>query len=261
MKQTLFFRTYGSSSSEPLIILHGLLGSSDNWQYISKKLSSQYYVVVPDLRNHGQSFHATTHTLADMTEDILHLLLQSQHTSCHLLGHSMGGKVAMHLANWHSTCVRRLVIADISFRSYSPVENTQLLEILMNTPISKCSTRKACEELLCEAFPDARLRMFLLKNLARQSDHTFYWRPNLSILLKDLSHIMQNVPLRQAPFNKPTLLLRALRANYVKDSDIPLMRKMFPHLQISNFTTGHWIQAEQPQHFVEVLQDFLTQKV
>lgn len=253
---TLFFRKYGEGP--PLIILHGLYGISDNWVSIGQALGAQYTVYIPDLRNHGQSPHSTTHNYPAMTEDLVHFIDEHALERPVLLGHSMGGKVAMHYALEHSSIPSGLIIADISPRAYQLREtHLDVMNAMMQVDFDLVSNRKEVEELIAASIPDRRIQLFILKNLYRVHPHRFGWRPNLDALYMNLDEITGAVQ-GIYPYTKPALFIKGAQSDYIQEADYSLIRSLFPKAQLETISeAGHWLHADQPESFLKLILGFL----
>ena len=254
-EKKLFFRRLGEKGPK-LILLHGLMGSSDNWQKIARALSANYDVFVPDLRNHGRSFHAHSHTLQAMRDDILQLMDEEKISVANLLGHSMGGKVAMSFAIEYPDRVRKLVVVDIAMRRYPKWDNQRLLTSLAEVSLFGLRSRKELDKAFEKVVPEALLRQFLLKNLVRDKKNNFLWRPNLNLLCLELPKYLGEVQVK-SPSLLPTLLIRGISSSYLRDSDVEYMKSAFSCLSIEELQTGHWPHTEQPEAFVAILETFL----
>ena len=255
--EKLYFRKMGSGRA--LVILHGLFGSSDNWLSIGKALSEEYEVFLVDQRNHGQSFHSNDHNYEVLAQDLLTFLedqkLVSTETKPILIGHSMGGKTAMTFALGHPDMLEKLVVVDISPRGYN-VHHDSILDGLKSINLSDITTRKEADEALAKSVPELGVRQFLLKNLAR-SGKGFEWKLNLSALEKNLERIVEEV--KGEPAGIPTLFMKGENSNYIRDTDKPLMSKLFPNSTVVTIhDAGHWVHAEQPEAFLETLKSFLS---
>jgi esterase len=249
----LFFRVYGEG--QPLIILHGLLGSSDNWLTQAKFLSASYKVYTVDLRNHGQSPHDPAFDYEVMVRDLDEFLVEHQISNPVIIGHSMGGKTAMNFALIHPDKIQRLIVVDIAPRAYN-LEHYALVEALSALPLDTITSRNEADTLLAQQIPDASVRQFLLKNLQRNQQGGFTWKINLPVIRNKLSNVGADL-LQSTAFNKPTLFIRGAKSNYVKDSDRETILKIFPKAEIKTLDTGHWVQAEAPQQFVDTVMDWL----
>jgi esterase len=249
----LFLQEYGTG--QPLIILHGLLGTLDNWHTISKTFSTTFRVLAVDLRNHGRSPHSDTMTYEAMAGDVLELM-DSQHLdSAHILGHSMGGKVGMALALAYPTRVSKLVVVDIAPRSYRPLHD-ELLDALMSINLALFQSRQQIDEELAAKIPDRTVRQFLMKNLARRDTGSFYWKANLATISKYDEELSTEID-APAPFPNPTLFIKGNRSDYIVDSDTPSIQRLFPNARIEAIDAGHWVHAESPARFADVVQQFL----
>lgn len=248
----LFHQDLGSGT--PMMILHGLFGSLDNWRTLSLKLAEQFRVIPTDLRNHGHSFHSDEHTYELMAEDINALYDHLQLSPMVLVGHSMGGKASMFFAQKYPEKVKKLVVADMSPKQYPPHHNI-VLQALNAVEMDKVSSRKDVEDQLTTYIPDPPTRQFLMKGLVRNDDGTFQWRFNLSTLTSDYNRI--NVALPEGQYTGPTLFMAGEGSNYIQKDDHALILHHFPQAQIQVIpNAGHWIHAEQPQAFLEALLSF-----
>lgn len=255
IKMELFFREFGQGS--PVLILHGLFGFSDNWQTIAKALSDTHLVITPDLRNHGRSPHVSTHSYPEMAEDVRLLMEQHWMFSASVVGHSMGGKVAMQLALSHPEMVNRLVVVDME-PGVAEDNHSSIFHALLDLDLSKMPTRKDIEAYLTDRIPDAGTRQFLLKNVTREDDGRFTWKMNLPVLWRHYADVLAAVS--GEPYTKPALFVRGSRSDYIKDKDIPLIKTLFPNAQIITIEgAGHWVHADKPNELLAVLKDFLTQ--
>ncbi len=252
----LFFRKYGEGP--PLIILHGLYGISDNWVSIGQSLAAMYTVYIPDLRNHGQSPHSTTHNYPAMTEDLVQFIDEHELERPVLLGHSMGGKVVMHYALEHSSIPSGIIIADISPRGYQLREtHLDVMNAMMQVDFDTISSRREVEELIAMSIPDRRIQLFILKNLYRVHPQRFGWRPNLDALYNNLDEITGEVR-GIYPYQKPALFLRGSQSDYIRENDHALIYSLFPAATIETLSNaGHWLHADQPEQFLSRVTEFL----
>ena len=251
----LFFRTLGTG--RPLIILHGLFGSSDNWMSVARSLEEQYHVFLVDLRNHGQSFHAEEFNYQVMMEDLKNFIHSHHIESPMVLGHSMGAKVAMWLALSHPELLAKLVVVDMAPKSY-PVHHARILEGLSSIPLNSIKSRRDADEMLASYVEEIGIRQFLLKNLARNEHGGFLWKINLPVIQRNIEVIGDGLREDQV-FEKPALFINGGKSDYVTESDHPTIRSYFPQARISTISNaGHWVHAEQPVQFLQQLQNFLN---
>lgn len=254
----LYYREFGSGS--PVVILHGLFGFSDNWQTIAKALAQQYTVLTPDLRNHGKSPHTTTHSYPEMAEDLKSFLEHKWMFRTHLIGHSMGGKVAMQFALNYPEMVEKLVIIDIE-PGQATDNHQDIFRALLDLDFSKITTRQQADDFLSNRIEDFGTRQFLLKNITRDSEGNFSWKMNLSTLAIEYPNILAPVVphLAGEVFEKPSLFVRGGNSQYIQDHEIPHILTLFPNAEIVTIEgAGHWVHADKPKELLQILQNFLA---
>jgi pimeloyl-ACP methyl ester carboxylesterase len=250
----LFFEEFGDSDNDPLIILHGFFASSRNWRQIAQKLAERFHVYVPDMRNHGASAH---HPLMDypvMAADLLRFIDDRGLATANLLGHSMGGKVAMWLALTSPNKVNKLVVADIAPVSYKhSFDNTVLA--LRELPLAEISNRKQAETLLAERIPELSYRQFLLQNLILK-DGKYCWRVDLDIFQRMAHHIAAFPDAAHlAPFAGNALFIAGSDSDFVQPEAI---NSLFPDAALSIIAdAGHWLHVQQPDAFTALVEKFL----
>jgi pimeloyl-ACP methyl ester carboxylesterase len=258
----LFCRIYGSGPV--LMILHGLYGSSDNWVTIARKVSEKFTVILPDLRNHGQSPHSAHHSYDLMAEDILELADWQKADRFILAGHSMGGKAAMKFALRWPERLNSLVVADITpFGSRSPettyyTEHRKILETIISTDPRKFASRKELEESLKTGIPSEKIRGFIMKNLGRNEKGSFEWKLNAPSLLENLGNITDGIlgegddKVQVTGF--PVTFLRGENSKYIDLNDSGRIRELFPAADIITIKdAGHWLHADRPDAVEETL--------
>ena len=251
----LYCRIEGSGF--PVIILHGLLGSSDNWRAISKRLSPNYKVYTVDLRNHGQSPHSDIMTYPVMADDLHELLEGESLSECHVVGHSMGGKVAMQFATSHPDRVSKLVIVDIAPKSYPPSQRA-ILAALENLDPQTFATFGEIDAALAPAISEVALRQFLMKNIARAPSGGFQWRIDLASIAKSYDNLTQPI-IAAAAYDKPALFMRGGRSDYIAETDLPSIRAIFTRAEfVTIANAGHWLHAEATDEFLQILTAFLS---
>jgi pimeloyl-ACP methyl ester carboxylesterase len=251
----LFFREYlpadANASKQTLVILHGLFGSSDNWLTQARFLSNNN-----DQANHGQSYHSTSFDYDTMVRDLKEFIDDQKLEQPVVLGHSMGGKTAMNFALAHPDSLSKLIVVDIAPRYYD-LEHYTILKGLNAIAIDTITSRNEADEALAAYVPESDVRQFLLKNLQRKAEGGFSWKINLPLITEQLGNIGVDL---QYPgkFDKPTLFIRGRRSNYVRDSDMNRIKEVFPQASLETMETGHWVQAERPQEFVEIVMKWLS---
>lgn len=255
----LHFEEYGDSLSQPsLVMIHGLMGASVNLRRIAKALSQDFYVLLPDTRNHGKSFWHDDMSYAAMAQDIEHLLQHLNISKTHLLGHSMGGKIAMQYALSYPKKTQKIIVADIAPRPYvHGHEHIKYLQIMAQMDMSVNNTRSAVKQQLVEQAHIAdSTAQFLVQNLT-QGDNGLAWRINIASIINAIATILE-FPTHDIAFNGPSLFLHGGASDYVLPQDHPTIESLFPKAQYSSIeNASHWLHAEFPDVFIERSQAFL----
>ena len=250
----LAFETFGEPNGCPIIILHGFLASSRNWRTIAQKLAVTHRVYVLDMRNHGASPHVDSMDYPVMAADVLNFMEQLGLHKSYLLGHSMGGKVAMWFALHYPERVESLMVADIAPVSYQHSFDA-MLHALRHLPLSQLANRKQAEQHLADAIPDLAFRQFLLQNLLLE-DGAYYWRINLDIIQNTAHNIVAFPEPNQTVFDQPALFIIGGNSSYVDRCSV-LAR--FPHARIAEIPdTGHWLYVEAPDAFYKLVLDWIN---
>lgn len=239
-----------------MIILHGLMGSADNWLTQAKILSGHYKVYTVDQRNHGLSPHSDEFDYKVLAHDIKDFINEHALSNPIVLGHSMGGKAAMNFAISNPTMLDKLIVVDIAPKAY-PVHHDSIVEGLKAIPIDTLQTRNEADTILSEYVPEADVRQFLLKNLSRKPAGGFSWKINLPVIDKNLELISADLQF-PGSYSGPTLFVRGAKSKYVKDEDRQRIKDLFPNSALVTMDTGHWVQAEKPQEFVDVVMNYLA---
>jgi esterase len=262
----LFYRKYGSGP--PLIILHGLYGSSDNWGSIAKRLSDSFTVYLPDQRNHGQSPHSMIHDYDSMRDDLHELVTDLRLKKFFLAGHSMGGKTAISFALKWPDLLNGLLIADISPFSYenhnhsAHSQHTDILTAMLSADFTKISSRAEAENHLKEKIRSESTLGLIMKNLQRKSDSSFEWKVNVPSLLNNLDKIMEGIK-REKDFNRqitgfPVIFLRGSNSDYIPQKDFKDILHVFPAAEIREVPgAGHWVQVDNPDEVIKQLKSLL----
>jgi esterase len=240
----------------PLLILHGLFGSADNWRTFSLQLGQQFATYAIDLRNHGRSPWCPTDTYREMAMDIYDFIQQQQLAKVVILGHSMGGKVAMTFAQMYPHLLERLIVSDISPRQ-NPIKHSREMDALNSIDLSTVDSRKAVESALMERLHDNGTVQFFLKGLYRADDGSFHWRFNVMVLTEQYHNILA-ATLQPEPLSLPALFVRGERSNYIQPEDEELIRSQYLNAEIITIPqAGHWIHADQPALFAQTIQHYL----
>jgi esterase len=241
----------------PLVLLHGLFGSARNWGAVQKALAGDYRVVALDLRNHGASPHAPGMSYAAQAEDVAETLAAIGIENAALLGHSMGGKVAMMLALTRPEMVKRLIVADIAPRPYPPALRTTV-SAMQTVPLHTGLTRAEADQALRAVVPEAPIRSFLLQNLRFETTPPS-WRIGLHEIAAAMPEIEDFAPPQGAWFDGPALAMAGALSPYIRAEDHAGFRALFPQISfVSIRRAGHWLHAENPEGFLATLRGFLA---
>ena len=238
---------------QPLVLLHGLFGSADNWGSIAKHFSQHCQVISVDLRNHGRSPHSDTQTYPDMADDLLAVLDTLGLSQVHLLGHSFGGKVAMQFATQYPDRVNKLIVVDMAMRAY-PDRYTQLMDHMLAVDLSQMASRNEVDNALKDTIPNLRVRQFLLTNLVK-NEAQLQWRINLPALKANYATLIAAIAVH---FEQPSLFIRGERSDYVQASDIAELQQHFTQAEFVSLPTDHWVHAEQPELFIQAVENFIA---
>jgi esterase len=251
----LYYRELGEGNP-PIVILHGVFGSSDNWLTVSKGLAETHKIYLLDARNHGQSPHTDEFNYDIMADDLFEFINQHQLVKPIIIGHSMGGKTVMKFAVKYPDAFSKMVVVDISPRYYKPHHQT-IIAGLNAIPIDNLKTRQEADDILKTFEPELGVRQFLLKNIYRNDDNGFSWRMNFEVIKNKIENIGEAL-YEGAKITKPTLFVRGANSKYIQEKDIELIRTIFSDVSISTVEgSGHWVQAEKPKEFLEAVKKFL----
>jgi pimeloyl-ACP methyl ester carboxylesterase len=241
---------------EPVIIMHGLFGMLDNWQSVAKMLSEKYMVILVDLRNHGKSFHSEDWSISVMAEDVRIFMEENWIYHASILGHSMGGKVAMELALKEPDLVDKLIVVDIAPKAYAPGHD-QIFDALNSIPIDQISSREEATEILSSKIDQLGIVHFLLKNIARKKEGGYRWKMNLQTITENYDTIIEATKISET-YDGETLFIRGSDSNYILKEDEDLIKRIFTNAQIKTIEgAGHWVHADKRDEFVKVVESFL----
>ncbi len=243
---------------KPLLILHGLFGTLDNWQTLAKRLAENFNIFLVDLRNHGRSPHADEHDYDVMADDVLELIEDLQIPTPAIMGHSMGGKVAMKFALKYPTRLTKLIVVDIAPKAYPP-HHDEILDALQSVNLETATSRKEIEDQLAQKIEDQEVRLFLLKNVYRKENNTYGWRMNLDALQKNYDNISAAIT-ADVPFKKDTLFIKGGRSRYILPEDLyTSIEHLFTQVEIETIPgAGHWVHAEAPDQMYDLVTRFLS---
>ncbi len=242
---------------KPLLILHGFLGMSDNWKTLGTQYAQEgFQVHMLDLRNHGRSFHSETFNYEVMVQDVVGYCTANNLDKLDIIGHSMGGKVAMLFATAYPEKTDKLIVADIGPKFYSQ-HHQIILDGLNAVDFSQKPGRSEVDEILTRYIPDFGTRQFLMKSLYWETHGQLAFRFNLAVFNKTIDQIGTALP-ENAFFEKQTLFLRGGNSGYILDGDFENIKKHFPSSRVETIpNVGHWLHAENPTAFYEMTISFL----
>jgi esterase len=253
----LHYQSFGAGF--PLIIMHGLFGSSDNWQPVAKKLEARFEVSTVDLRNHGRSPHSEEFSYAVMAEDLREFMAQRGFARAHVLGHSLGGKAAMTFALQYPELVSKLVVVDMGPKTYAPW-HVPLFEAMLALDLDLFRERGEIDKALAPVIPDVRTRMFLLKNLGRDDLWKFKWKLNLPSIYRNYPQLKDAIECN-GTFNGPALFVKGGKSDHILAEDVPRIVKLFPRARVEELpSAGHWVHADDLEGLVKALKEFLAKE-
>jgi esterase len=270
MKLDLAFRKMGQGP--PMIILHGLYGSSDNWVSIARAFSDKFEVYLIDQRNHGNSPHTKEHNYIALRNDLYNFMESQGIEKATILGHSMGGKTAMYFAVAWPEKVQSLVVVDISPRAYKSVtqpvsqslDHMNIINAMLGIDFSEITTREEVNTLLAESLPSEKLRQFLLKNVKRKSDGSGYeWKLKIQSIHDQLPYIMDGLDPKDFMNGKgitgfPVLFIKAAKSGYIREDDISAIKTIFPMSEMVTIPDAdHWVHVEKPELLIKTISYFM----
>jgi len=241
---------------EPLVLLHGLFGSLENLGVIARQLQEEYQVISIDLPDHGQSPHSAQFSFAGYAELVVNTLKQLGLESVSLLGHSLGGKIAMEIALNHPEMVNNLLVADIAPVSYKP-RHQNVFAALKAVDLKNIATRQQADQAMSEFLSEAGVRQFLLKSLVKDEQGRFAWRFNLDMLIRDYDVLSAGIE-SNSQYRSRVLFIKGANSDYITREHQEHITRLFPNAEakiIAN--TGHWLHAEKPFVFAGIVSSFL----
>lgn len=252
----LHFRTHGEGT--PLLIMHGVFGSSDNWQTLGKVFSEHFKVYLIDLRNHGNSPHSDDFDYNVMVADMVELMDENGLDKAHVLGHSMGGKVAMNLATSHANRINKLIVVDIAPKQYPP-HHQQIFDGFHSVDLPNLQSRKEADQQLEKVISNMGVRQFILKNLTRDAEGKFAWKLNVSAIERAIDEVGQGLE-DEVGFEGGSLFIGGGKSDYILAEDHVKIKTLFPQSEIFTIEgAGHWVHAEKPNELSKMVLDFLLE--
>jgi len=256
----LFYHRYGNEGDQPIVILHGLFGLSDNWVTYARRLASEGFDVwVLDQRNHGRSPHSPNFNYLALTDDLFDFLDEHDIEDPIIIGHSMGGKVAMRFALENPHLVKRLLIVDITLKSYGPRDNHRvIIDAMKKVDFSQVETRQDVEDQIAPYIKEKRIRQFIMKNLQRTEGNEFKWQINIEGIEPNLDKMFDGIDTINK-FGKPTLFVRGGASDYILPTDYDQIRYNFPQAEIITIEgASHWVHVEAAEKFYTLSLGFVS---
>ena len=251
----LNFKNIGEG--DPVIILHGLFGSLDNWMTMARKLGDSYNVFLVDQRNHGKSPHSDEMDYTAMAQDLAEFIDDHNIKNPKLIGHSMGGKTIIQYAMMQPEIIDRMIVIDIGFKSY-PMHHQKILAGLNNLDLPTLESRSQAEERIAEFIDEKAVQFFLLKGLYRKPEGGYGLKFNLPSLEENMNNILAEI--NGEPSHVDTLFVRGALSGYIVEDDYEQIALRFLNSKIETVeNSGHWIHAEQPEQLKSLILDYFSQ--
>ena len=248
----LHYREIGEG--QPVVILHGLFGNSDNWQTHAKKLAEYFRVILVDQRNHGHSDWSEEFSYDLMSSDLFELFELLDLKKVILIGHSMGGKTAIQFSQEHPSFIEKLIVIDIGVKKY-PMHHAEILKGLHSIDLNVVNTRGEAESILSQFIESNGVRQFLLKNLYWKEKGVLAWRMNIAVLEREIVNILAALSSKEVFL--PTLFIRGALSNYILDQDIDDLEDQFSDFNLVTIeNSGHWVHSESPTEFLNSVLEF-----
>jgi len=251
----LNYKIYGAGPD--IIILHGLLGMLDNWKSFARSLENDFCIHLLDLRNHGKSPHHEDLNYELMSEDVKTYIEENNLENPTIIGHSMGGKVAMQLALNHPHLISHLVVVDISPKKYK-AGHQEIFQVLQSVDLDLYEKRNEVFDVINGRLKDEGLSLFLMKNLRRSPEGSYEWKMNLEAIYNNYENVLSAIE-SEDQFLKPSLFIRGTKSNYIQEEDNALIHANFPEAKIADIAdSGHWVHAEKPNELKLIINDFIN---
>lgn len=256
-QELLNYKTFGDLKNQGLLIIHGLFGSLDNWLTLAKAWSSEYYVITIDVRNHGKSFHSNDMAFESINEDIKRVLQKENILNTSIIGHSMGGKIAMEFAAKYPENVNKLIIADVAPFPYEP-HHRDIFEMMDAIDLSLFNSRNEIEKEIKKFIIQEGVVQFILKNIKRNEESLiFEWKFNQKVLKENYLYLIQRVV--EKGFNGNVLFIGGEHSKYVTKETSEKIFELYPNVEIDFVSNaGHWLHADNPKEFYAKVSTFLS---
>lgn len=253
-------KTYGEANKPPLYIAHGVFGMLDNWHNIAQQLSTDYFVITYDARNHGKSFHDSNAGYEAMAQDLKHLIEHFNHKDIFLIGHSMGGKTAMKFVDTYPNIVNQLIVVDIAPKKYK-ASHTTYIHAFKEIPFDRIANRKDADLAFSEYATDLGIRQFLLKNIESKPEGGYQLKINIEAIETHYDEIIGALKFQNI-HQIPATFIAGGNSAYIGREDFEQLRYTFPKAKLVTIpNAGHWVHAEQPSAFVESIKKALLGQI
>ncbi len=241
---------------KPLLVLHGVFGLSDNWMSFAKVAAENFQTHLVDLRNHGRSFHADEFNFDLMATDVYRYLMHHTLEKVSLMGHSLGGKVAIAFANKYPHLIEKLIIVDIAPKAY-PVHHQEIINALKSVNFKVLKSRAEVEKILMTSITDTEVLQFLAKNVYRKNEKELAFRFNIDAIAANIEQIVAESKLDDV-IEIDTLFIKGANSNYITNADLEDIGKKFSSVTIETIAkAGHWVHAQNPSDFNKSVLNFL----
>ena len=250
----LNYNVFGNPKHRTIIIVHGLFGSSQNWNMICKTLSDKFHIFAVDCRNHGGSFHNPSMTYEEMANDIINLMDNVSLEKTILIGHSMGGKISMAFTQLFPERVEKQIVIDISPKPYAN-HHEALIQTLSGVQLNRYKSRIEVGNALKDAIPNASLRQFLIKNISPTPP--LRWDINLEAIKENYNSIMNWPQSLTTRSFVSSLFIYGTKSNYLKNDDKKIIKDIFINTKFTSLDASHWVHAEKPKETVQLISEFL----
>jgi len=246
-------------SGPPIIILHGLFGMLDNWLTMAKKLEEVGYMpILIDLRDHGRSEHTDDFSYGLMADDLYHFMEENWIHDAIIIGHSMGGKVALQFTKNHESMVSKLIVVDIGIKKYE-AGHEDVLNALESVDMSTVESRQDVEGILTETIKEVSTVQFLMKSLTRKKEGGYTWKINLPLLRKKYNNILSEITF-EYPVETPTLFVKGSTSSYILSKDFANIQKALPNANLQEIANaGHWVHADRPDELFKIIYSFIKE--
>ncbi len=247
-------------AKEDLIIIHGLFGMSDNWLKIGKELSVDRKIIIPDLRNHGRSPHSSEFSIPILSKDLIELIENENCVNPILLGHSLGGRIVADIAFNYSKIISKVIIADMNLGEIKlRAEHESLFFLMKNAPLSNMKSIGEIDKFLSIYVKSERIKMFILKNIHKNTEGIFDWKLNFPVLMGKFNQMMPKID-GEEKFTKPSLIIRGEKSDYVSDIAFKHIQEHFTDIRLKTISNAsHWLHVDNPSQFINILKTFIQE--